>query len=484
MKKLHQYILKAYAFPFILTFFIVIFILLMQFLWKYVDDLVGKGLEWYVILELLWYTSASLVPIGLPLAVLLSSIMTFGNLGEKYELVALKSAGLSLQKIMHPLIITAIGISLGAFYFSNNILPKANLKMGSLLWDVRQQRPALNLKQGVFYNGIEGYSIKVNKKNNDDNTLEEIMIYDHTGRYGNNKIILAKRGTMKIVENNTNLQLTLEDGYSYEELEPYPINKRVGAPMRRLKFSKNTIRFDLTEFNLTRTDEELFKDHEQMLNLSQLVSAEDTLKKWMNIRNVRIQKSINSRYFFGQHPDKIGQEIPPETMEDMIREPYRNKEVPFAKSRKEALLAIENATTKARNTKLYVTVSKNDIETKTASILRHRVEWHRKFTLSFACLILFFVGAPLGAIIRKGGLGMPVVMSVIFFLVYHVISITGEKMVKEGVIEPQLGMWMASYVFLPLGIFLTYKATTDSVLFDIDTYTRMLIFWKKKNKGS
>ena len=187
--------------------------------------------------------------------------------------------------------------------------------MGSLLWDVRQQRPALNLKQGVFYNGIEGYSIKVNKKNNDDNTLEEIMIYDHTSRYGNNKIILAKRGTMKIVENNTYLQLTLEDGYSYEELEPYPINKRVGAPMRRLKFSKNTIRFGLTEFNLTRTDEELFKDHEQMLNLSQLVSAEDTLKKWMNIRNVRIQKSINSRYFFGQHPDKIGQEIPPEIME-------------------------------------------------------------------------------------------------------------------------------------------------------------------------
>ena len=178
MKKLHQYILKSFAFPFILTFFIVIFILLMQFLWKYVDDLVGKGLEWYVILELLWYTSASLVPIGLPLAVLLSSIMTFGNLGEKYELVALKSAGLSLQKIMFPLTIAAIGICLGAFYFSNNLLPKANLKMGSLLWDVRQQRPALNLKQGVFYNGIEGYSIKVNKKNNEDNTLEEIMIYD------------------------------------------------------------------------------------------------------------------------------------------------------------------------------------------------------------------------------------------------------------------------------------------------------------------
>jgi lipopolysaccharide export system permease protein len=482
MKKLHQYILKAFTLPFILTFCIVIFILLMQFLWKYIDDLVGKGLEWYVILELLWYTSASLVPIGLPLAVLLSSIMTFGNLGEKYELVALKSAGLSLQRIMTPLIIATMGISIGAFYFSNYLLPKANLKMGSLLWDVRQQRPALNIKQGVFYNGIEGYSIKVNKKNNNENTLEGIMIYDHTNRYGNNKLILAKKGKMELVENNTFLQLTLEDGYSYEELEPYPIHKRIGSRMRRLKFHKNTIRFNLNSFNLTRTDEELFKDHEQMLNLSQLVSAQDTLKKWMKIRKARLQKSINSRYFFGQHPDALKETGTLAMAKDTNT--YHTEEVPFARSKKEALLALDNAATKARNTKLYISVSKSDIETKTTSILRHRVEWHRKFTLSIACLILFFVGAPLGAIIRKGGLGMPVVMSVVFFLLYHVISITGEKMVKEGVIEPQVGMWIASFLFLPLGIFLTYKATTDSVLFDIDTYTRVLVFWKKKDRDT
>lgn len=481
MKKLNLYILKSYAGPFVLTFFVVIFILLMQFLWKYIDDLVGKGLEWYVIAELLFYTSASLVPIGLPLAVLLSSIMTFGNLGESYELVAMKTSGLSLNTIMKPLIITSICLCIGAFYFSNVLLPLANLKAGSLLWDVRQQKPALNIRPGVFYNGIDGYSIKVEKKNKKENLMEGMLIYDHSSRMGNNKVIIAKSGRMTMTDDERFLILTLYDGYSYEEMQPYPVHQNSDNPLRRLNFKENAIRFDLSSFKMTRTNEDLFKDHEQMLNVNQLVAAEDTIANWMIERKNKLKKSIDSRYYIWQHPEKI-HNIEPEKMDSMKPTITYAGVVPFANSKHEELLVIQSAIGKARNAKLYVSVSKIDMEMKNISLLRHKIEWHRKFTLSFACLILFFVGAPLGAIIRKGGLGMPVVVSVIFFLMYHVLSITGEKMVKEGVIEPYEGMWVASIFFLPIGVFLTYKATNDSVLFDIDAYIKVLTPWRKRNE--
>jgi len=482
MKKLHLFIIRSYISPFILTFFVVLFILLMQFLWKYVDDLVGKGLEWYIIAELLWYTSASLVPMALPLAILLSSIMTFGNLGEQYELVALKSSGLSLQRIMRPLIIIVTLTSILAFYFSNNILPIANLKMGSLLWDVRQQKPALNIKPGVYYSGIEGYSIKVKKKNAKNNELEGITIYDHTSRLGNNKLITAKSGSMLLTEDERYLILTLYDGYSYEEIQPYPIKTRKGMNFHRLAFKEQKIRFDLTSFSLTRTDEELFKDHEQMLNLSQLQSAEDTLILKLAERIEMIGPSIKRRYLFGNFPELLDSLPDSNNVEGISNNLFAEEGlgIPFATDKEDEIKIINNAADISRNIKVYLSVSKNDLAAKRISIIRHRIERHRKFTLSIACVLLFFVGAPLGAIIRKGGLGMPVVMSVVFFLIYHVVSIIGEKTVKESVIEPWQGMWMASAIFLPLGIFLTYKATTDSVLFDIDTYIRILTPWRKK----
>ncbi|HIA12341.1 MAG TPA: YjgP/YjgQ family permease [Flavobacteriales bacterium] len=483
MKKLHLFIVKSYILPFILTFFVVLFILLMQFLWKYIDDLVGKGLEWYIIAELMLYTSASLVPMALPLAILLSSIMTFGNLGENYELVALKASGLSLQRIMRPLIITSIIISALAFYFSNVVLPVANLKMGALLWDVTQQKPALNIKAGVYYNGIEGYSIKVKSKDSETHTLEDIIIHDHTARMGSSKLITAKRGEMKMTEDERSLILTLYDGHSYDNMDPYPIKNNTNMLLRRLRFDEQTIRFDLNSFSLQRTDEELFKDHEQMLNLSQLAAAEDTIIKNMKERQQMVYAGVGARYFYGKHPEQLKDSMD-SSSETLIAGYLDNKEgtaVPFSRNEKEDLFILNAAANQARNVKAYVSVSMKDAQYKKFSIIGHRIEWHRKFTISIACLILFFVGAPLGAIIRKGGLGMPVVMSVIFFLIYHVLSITGEKMAGEGIIEPYQGMWLATAVFVPIGIFLTYKSTTDSSLFDISLYLNFFNPFKKKD---
>ncbi|MFH1319928.1 MAG: LptF/LptG family permease [Bacteroidota bacterium] len=472
MKKLHIFIIKSYLGPFVLTFFIALFVLLLQFIWKYIDDLVGKGLEWYLITELLLYTSVSLVPMALPLAILISSIMTFGNLGEHYELAALKSAGLSLQRIMFPLIITSICICIAAFYFSNYILPIANLKMGALLWDIRQQRPALNIKENVFYNGIDGYSIKVGKKNKDNRKIEDIIIYDHTSKMGNNKVVIAKSGSMEMSGDERYLIITLHDGYSYDEMDAYKRKDKNTRQLKRMKFIEQSIRFDLSIFKLVRTSEDLFRDHYQMLNMRQLQSAVDSMFLQIEGKRHNYVDRLSNNYFFGKHKlQNLNQHITPKL------EKFE---------RKERIKIIETAINQARSAKIQAFSIKNDLKCRKTSIIKHQVEWHRKLTLSFACLLLFFIGAPLGAIIRKGGLGMPIVVSVIFFILFHVLSIMGEKFVKETILLPYQGMWLASIVCIPIGIFLTYKATTDSVIFNMEFYKFpfLLRFFRRLQKLS
>lgn len=465
MKTLHKFILKSYFGPLILTLFICMFILLMQFLWKYIDDLVGKGLEWQVIAQLLFYASATLVPLALPLSILLSSIMTFGNLGENYELVALKSAGLSLQRIMQPLIFLSLFISAFAFYFANNVLPLANLKMGSLLYDVRDKKPALNIREGVFYNGINGYSLRVGKKDKDGKTLYDVLIYDHTGHFGNNKVIMAQRGKMEMSTDKMFLIVSLHNGYSYEEQLS---ESDLGAPhpLLRSRFQEETIRLDMSGFKLTRTDEQLFKDNYQMLNIKQLDAGIDSLELKKQTRKMDLVKQMADNYYsnVNKYIVKTDSLHSQDTSGNFLsRFPKANREKMF-----------ETAISIAQNEKSFVESIINDNTNFDDSIIRHKVEWHKKFTLSFACLILFFVGAPLGAIIRKGGLGMPMVVTVLFFIIFHVLSIIGEKFSKEGVLPVNQGMWLASAVILPIGIFLTYKATVDSALFDMDVYTRTL----------
>jgi lipopolysaccharide export system permease protein len=469
-------VVKSYIGPFVLTFTIALFVLLMQFLWKYLEDLVGKGLEWYVIAELLIYASAHLVPMALPLAILLASIMTFGNLAERYELVAMKSAGLSLPNIMKWLIIVTVLTSFGAFYFSNNVLPVANLKFGALLYDITQQKPGIDLKEGIFYNGIEGFSIRVKKKEKGGEILKDIMIYDHTQKSGNTKVILAEKGRMTVTPDKRFMILELENGYSYDDYKAD--NRSNEMPLLRSKFKKQIVRFDLSQFKLTRSDEGMFKDHYGMLNLSQLNDAVvDLYVEQMNSKE-NIQKIIKGNSNYQRYNTdtlyKQSYTIRPQFDTIVYFEQY---------PKNEKLTIVEGALNAARTSKLYIENLENDLENRIKFINRHNIEWHRKFTLSIACIVLFFIGAPLGAIIRKGGLGMPVVVSVVFFLIFHIISITGEKSAREGVISAFWGMWMASFILLPLGIFLTYKASNDSTLFDIQAY--LDIFNKfKRNKNS
>ncbi len=479
MKKLHLFVIRAYIGPFFLTFFIVLFILLMQFLWKYIDDLAGKGLDGSIIAELLAYASASLVPMALPLAILMASLMTFGNLGEYYELTALKASGISLQRTMLPLIILTIFISYLAFLFSNHVLPFSNLKMRSLLYDVRHQRPELQIKEGIFYNGIEGYSIKIGEKDKKTNLLKDIMIYDHTDKIGNIKVTLADSGYMKLTADQNNLMVLLYNGFSYtenQELDKNQNRRNPTYPHRRDKFKKETFFLPLDGFEFNRTDERLFKNHYQMLNLNQLESAEDSLQSIYVRRQDGFKNSlIKSNFYRKENKNAVRDEkIPNNT--DTLRVTFNVDSVFRSLSKREQKTAINQALVYARSTKSYITSTKSELESRNKLIRKHQIEWHRKFTLSFACFIFFFIGAPLGAIIRKGGLGMPVVISVLFFLLYYMVSITGEKFVREGMMATFNGMWLSSYILFPLGIFLTYKATTDSTIMNLDTYSN---FFKK-----
>ena len=465
MKILNKFLLRSFIGPFVATFFIVLFVLVIQFLWKYVDDLVGKGLEFSLIAELIFYASASLVPMALPLAVLLSSIMTFGNLSEFNELTAIKASGTSVLRFMLPLGILTFFIAIAAFFFANNVLPVANLKFGALLYDVREQKPALSIQEGIFYNGIDGYSIKVGKKHLDNQTIEDILIYDHTDRRGNVKLLIAQKGKMSSSENNHILTLTLYNGNAYEEVISDKSNTHL--PHMRTHFEEQTISFDLSAFKLDRTNPELFRDHYTMLTIAQLSFAIDSLKNLMVERNDEIIGYIMNSFFF--NTDSVNMKK------------YSNLAVTEAYStvwfdtldNKTKIDILSEMKNNVATLKGYTEMLTRDQEYKNEILIRHYIEWHRKFTLSFACIVLFLIGGPMGAIIKKGGLGAPIIVCIIFFLIYHVISITGEKMSKEFVLNPNIGMWLSAIFLLPIGIFLLYKSNIDSKIFEPGTYNSL-----------
>jgi len=511
VKRLHKFIITSYLGPLILTFFISLFVLLLQFLWKYIDDLAGKGLDWTVIAELMLYASARLVPMALPLAVLLSSIMTFGNLGENFELTAIKSAGISLQKFMLPLIFLIIIISIGAFFYSNRVIPYTNLKTGALIYDIKHQRPELQITEGVFYNGIKDFSIKIKEKDYKTNLLQDIMIYDHRNNKGNYFVTVADSGYMKITPDETKLILTLYNGHSYEEMDENIKNKSYRKrkyPQQKQEFEKQVINFDLTNLDFNRSDENLFKNNYQMLNISQLEYAEDSLKHNYKKRvnefssnllkrnyfkreknfkqNLRARKNVKPKFEKQLKNDIIINTNKKDTINKIVKQSLLGSisiknidSLYYSLSKKKKTVAMKNAITYARATHNTIINSKKQFNYKAEVIRRHAIEWHRKFSLSFACLVFFLIGAPFGAIVRKGGLGTPVVISVLFFIIYYMISISGEKFAREGVLPPYIGMWISSYILFPIGIFLSYKATTDSVILNPDFY---LNFFKKLSK--
>lgn len=482
MKTLHRFVLKSYLGPLVMTFFIAMFILLMQFLWKYIDDLVGKGLEWNVIVELLMYASAGLVPMALPLATLLASLMTLGNLGENNELLAMKSAGISLPRIMVPLIFVTIFISVGAFFFSNNILPYTNLKISTLLYSVKQQKPELIIKEGVFTNLIEGYSIKVADKDPKTSLLKRVLIYDHSTDVGNNSVTYADSGYMKPTSDQKFMVATLFSGYTYKEVAESKGSRKTTTgklPAQKQKFEKQVIVFELRGFGLQRADESFFKDSYQVLNLSQLSATKDSLSAALDIQSQAFSTNISKNSLM-RNPNWYIRNTPVEpTYKINIDSLYT------ALPKSQQQIAVQRALDYARSSKSYITSTKEEFFHKKKYIARHQIEWNRKFTLSFACFVFFFIGAPLGAIIRKGGLGMPVVISVLFFIVYYIITISGEKFARELMWDPAMGMWVSSFILLPLGIFLSYKATNDSAIMNADFYieaAKKLISLKSKLK--
>ncbi len=461
MKTLHKFIIRSYLGPFILTFFIAMFFFFMLFIFTYIDDFIGKGLGFTVLSKLFFYYSLTTVPMALPLAILLSSLMTFGNLGEHFELTAMKSSGLSLQRIMLPLFVFTVILSISAFYFSNNILPYTNLKAGSLLYDVRESKPALLFKDGVFNNSLEGFSIRVNKVDKDGKTLHDILIYDHRAMQGNNVVLHSEKGVMEQTSDKLFLILTLTNGVSYKEMNEDTQDART-HPLVRDKFEERTIRFDLSGFKMNRTDEELFKSNAQMMNLSQLNVAVDSLYIKDEVRKKTFTNNLKQSYYSKTN--------------DMFEkiQTTKNDSLPidfFSKlSKTQKVNVVETALNIARSAKAYCESVASDLSYDSFNKAKFNVEWHRKLTLSVACIVLFFIGAPLGAIIRKGGLGMPMVVSILFFLLFHILSITGEKLAKEEEVPPYQGMWLATTILLPIGIYLTIKATSDSDLFNIDSY--------------
>lgn len=447
------------------TFFISIFVLLMQFLWKHIDDLVGKGLEWTVFVQLLFYVSASLIPMALPLAILLSSLMTFGNLGEHYELVAFKSAGISLKRVLRPLAGLILLLSISAFLFSNYWLPVAHLKSKSLLYDVRQQKPTMDIRPGIFSNELDAMSIRVKDKKEVDGIerLYDVLIHEHPrGAVGNRIVTVAKEGVIKVTPDQRFIEFTLYDGIRYEEKVDGQIKK--DFPLYRVAFKENVVRQDLSQFQLTRTDEELFKGNYKMKNLKQLQSSIDTLIFKRDRDFATFKRGLkHSSYLFSRFNEKAFKQARSTRLID-----FDNFMSQLSKDhRKEILITAANL---SRNAKSRLNSIRRTNYDRNKYINRHQIEWHKKLTLPFACIILFLIGAPLGAIIRKGGLGMPIVISVVFFLLFHILSITGEKMAKEGAVDVLQGMWMASAILLPIGIFFTYKATSDSSLFRFDAY--------------
>ncbi|MVN22598.1 LptF/LptG family permease [Mucilaginibacter arboris] len=473
MKKIHLLILKAFIRPFFVTFFIVMFVLLMLFLFKYIDDLIGKGFEWYIILELMMYASATNVAMALPLAILLSSIMTFGSLGENYELVAIKSAGVSLSRAMYPMVIVVALLSITAFMFSDYMLPVANLKYYSLLYDARQQKSTNLLPEGIFSSNFPGYSIRVRKKDPDGQRLYDMMIYEKNQSTGNNSVVFAKEGSMYRTPDDSFLVLKLKNGIRYEETNgDKGFNPR--QRLTRLRFKETEQKFDLSNLKFKRTSESEFKSAYQMMNIKQLAQtrkiAEHGLDSALRTEFQVFRPYV--KYFAVPYQRKlhqIGYNI--------------DKGVLSSFKPTERLGAVNVALGEARALKDLLD-SKVEREKDTSRGIRSMiVEYQRKFTLSAACLVLFLIGAPLGAIIRKGGLGLPVVVSVAFFLIYHIISTIGEKSAKDGHIPPAIGMWIAIVVLTPLGIFLTYKAATDSAIFDVDIYKKVFLkLIEKKSK--
>jgi lipopolysaccharide export system permease protein len=585
-KKLDILIIKAFIGPFIATFFITTFVLVLQFMWLYIDDVVGKGIDTFTVLRLLLYVAATVVPLALPLAVLLSSIMTLGNLGETYELVAIKSAGISLLRFLRPLAVISFIITIIAFFFNNNVLPISNLKMQTLKYDIIVSKPAFDIKEGVFYDRIEGFVIKIGKKEKDDSTIRNVVIYEQNNNGQQDNMIVADSGTMVVTPDKQSLVFTLESGWRYQEKGER--NVYAGTELIRMGFKRYKKVMDLSSFKMNQTNDSAFKGNFNMFTLPQLGHAIDSLKKVVQ-KNVDAINLISRRvYQFPHYLDTTGwAQVENKELNDPHLLKYswardsltklwtRDRKIidSTQKARKAQAEAAQKAQAEAAHkaqelakanaakAKGHPTSSGpghpaaathapattatskpassakpaavtpagpaaipgpaltiggapvtkdppgvrindlipdserlnvvnrtidaiNQIKGETAvpynfyssqdhNLLQHEMAWHEKITLAVACMVMFLIGAPLGSIIRKGGIGLPLVFAVVFFVIFFLLNNFGKKLASSNVLTPANGLWLATYVLTPMGLFLVYKALHDSQLFNKEFYFRL-----------
>ena len=544
MRRLDKLILKSFIGPFFLTTIVATFILLVQYMLKYFDDFVGKNLGFKVFGELLFYFSINILPNALPLGVLISSLMTFGNLGENFELSAIKSAGISLTRTLRPIFFFILVLTIAAFFFNDYVVPAANLKAYSLIYDIKHQKPALDIKKGVFYNGIPNYSIKANEKFNDNITLKDVMIYDHTRKNGNNFVILADSSRMFSMYNDKYLKLELFDGQYFNQQATK--NNQVDQ-FQRTSFDQMYMMFSLSSFDLKRTREELFQNNRQMKNIEELTSDIDSLqseqelaliglyefsKKYLfhRLDRARFQKKnvdktdssklktdtliknndkqnrstklkasmININLAFSSFPSVSGDSIMPisswkkNRKNKELNDHFLKKQSPklaqmnlkdldslFITARKRGLI-LQWALTKIRTYKVNISSSKSKLGRLRFESERYKIAKFKKYSQAFACMVMFLIGAPLGAIIKKGGLGFPVIISIFFYIFYYVASILSEKWAVAGFVNGAYSVWMADLILLPIGLFFLRQARVDARLFDTDYYSVVIDKFKQR----
>ena len=473
MKKLDQFILKSFIGPFVAILLVVVFILVMQFLWLYIDELVGKGLSLKVIFEFLGWGSVTMLPLSLPLATLLASMMTLGTLGENNELLAIKAAGISLQRVMVPLGIACFLISVGAFFISNDLMPVAFNKIYTLRDDIGKTKEEIKIPTGTFYNGIEGYILRVNERDDETGMMHGVMVYNHTGNKGNTSLTIADSAMMKMSKDKSFLSFTLYDGANYEETNTKKYRDTT-LQLQKIDFTRQELFIPLENYAFEKSDSARFDDEVKSMNLKQLYHGQDSIgglnadamasniKGMMNTRNIRFVNQLDSAVRVSRTSRFV--------MEDGDR--WKDIDV--------EIRALENA--KANADEMQVTLNSYSRERfhYTFTLRRIDIEILKKFALSVACLIFFFIGAPLGALIRKGGLGTPAIISVLFFVAYWVIDISGTKLARDGAVGAFHGVFISSYVLLPTGLFLTWKAINDSSVFNLDAVKS--VFRKIKTK--
>lgn len=486
VKRLYTFILQSFLPLFFMTFGICLFIVLMQFLWRYIEDLVGKGLDTTVLFELFFYAGLNFIPLALPLAILLAALMTFGNMGERLELLAVKASGISLLKAMRPLIILMAFIAVGGFFFQNEAMPRINVKFRTLLMSIKAKSPELDIPEGSFYNDIEGYSIYVKKKDPKTRMLRDVMIYDTSKGFNDMSVFVCDSARMNISESKDFLLLNLYSGQrfaGFREADPNAAGRRNRnnqyTPYSRENFKQKdiVIRFDA---NFSRMDESTMEGTQLAKNLNQLKHSIDSMQVDLDSLNRVDRESMFKLYRPEPREetdfnlaDSEKKEIPELIVYSDI-EPINFDSLIATINRPNLISVLDRAKMKEDNgTTTFYTQSWMKVNLQ-GRMRQHEIEMHRKFTLSFACIIFFFIGAPLGSIIRKGGMGMPVIISVAFFIVYYIFETLGMKMARDGIWPVWQGMWLSSFVLFPIGVFLTHKSMNDSDLFNTEAYSKYL----------